>query len=1219
MRTSPTPALRAKLFDPCGVHREVAGESHMASPPEMDLLRQQATPDWDSQEHAAARGAPLSPFFPDRRWLVASIGWLLLHVSHPVAWLGTHPTLWDPSIGAGIVVLAWLGPRALALVAAASLSSILQANFLNLGIPGGSGWAVLVNVFVHMAVDVAQVQGIWWCYRTLCGGSWGIADFRSAVVFVISVAIVCFLGAFPLSAAARLNNLPHDFSWSFVGHIAMARALGALTLAPPLLFVTTQRLFSVARLRKTSESANSSNMRPSQRGGTQWTARQWAQWGLVCAIAVVLGTVGFRSIDIQAVDGFGVDAMQLLWVELPWLLVGLISLCFGAQRGLLVAAATVLVPLCLKTSNVEVTPSFLELQGLLLTPWLVVLLAGLVTASMMQKETPYRDVVSRLPVVLYNARVTAGGEDGRPPSAEVFFVSPACTEVLGQFPEDLLGDHFYWLRHIHPEDREIVIASLAQLGRQHQPVVCEYRLAPTIAVQTRPVSFLITAWSRVIGSHGSRIFSSQQPQPTGRWLRDTLVPQLDRLGRLVGWQGVVTDITEQRHLADDLRQTTSMLHALVANLPAGVFFMQAPSGRPILVNARARQLLGQREDPAVGLDRLVDAYRLHRPDGTPFPVEEMPVTTALRRGTPTMRDDIVVHRPDGRRLPLITWAAPIDLAGKGEPDAVVWVFEDLTALQQAENARRQSEAYLRTVVSTMAEALVVQDHTGKVVECNPSGGTLFGVDVDRLKGRSLLAPEWSYLKENGEPLPPEGHPVRRVLTTGKPVHNDVIAVKLPPKCAGLDQAAVAEATSAHDTSLRWLLVNATPLFSTSEGQPANVVTTFTDITAYRHAQEVLRTSEEKYRGLVETLPLMLCQLDRGGRFTYVNPAVKVVTGYDLDDLREPEFWQSLIHPEDRERVLAAQRDSLAGQTVKFEFRYRANDGTERIAYTIGQPQWHNDEVIGTISLVVDMTRERRLEQDLQRAQRLELIGRLSSGIAHDFNNLLTVILTLTDLARTSLPPDHITQEELQRIATAGRQAANLAHQLLGFSKQKPMTARPFDLNRVARRTLDLLRATWPPSITIQTALATDLPTLEGDEWQLQQVLMNLCLNAHDAMPNGGTLRVCTQPAKAPADSPSGNVEEVTINAVVSEPEWLLLSVQDGGAGMSEEVQARIFDPFFTTKELGSGLGLAVVQRIIATHGGRIDVRSKLGEGTRFDVWLPLKQSTNGGLSAKSPA
>src|SRR5262249_1931157 len=151
------------------------------------------------------------------------------------------------------------------------------------------------------------------------------------------------------------------------------------------------------------------------------------------------------------------------------------------------------------------------------------------------------------------------------------------------------------------------------------------------------------------------------PRTADRWVRDTLVPLFGPDGQLEGWEGVVADITEQRMLADDLRRTTSMFYALVTHLPAGAFFVQAPSRRPMLVNARARQLLGQRENLAAGLNQWAEVYRLYRPDGTPYPAEELPVCTALRRGVTSMRDDIVVHRPDGRKVPLVTWAAPIDL------------------------------------------------------------------------------------------------------------------------------------------------------------------------------------------------------------------------------------------------------------------------------------------------------------------------------------------------------------------------------------------------------------------------------------------------------------------------------------------------------------------------------------------------------------------------------
>src|SRR5262249_14642519 len=156
--------------------------------------------------------------------------------------------------------------------------------------------------------------------------------------------------------------------------------------------------------------------------------------------------------------------------------------------------------------------------------------------------------------------------------------------------------------------------------------------------------------------------------------------------------------TAQRDLADDLRRTTGMLHTLVNNLPAGVFFVEAPGGRPVLVNARARQLLGQREDMAAGVQHLAEVYRLHRPDGSLYPADRLPVADALRRGPTSTCDDIVVHRPDGRRLPLVSWATPLDLSGRGGYDAAVWVLEDLTALRQAETALRESEVRLRAVV-----------------------------------------------------------------------------------------------------------------------------------------------------------------------------------------------------------------------------------------------------------------------------------------------------------------------------------------------------------------------------------------------------------------------------------------------------------------------------------------------------------------------------------------
>jgi PAS domain S-box-containing protein len=375
------------------------------------------------------------------------------------------------------------------------------------------------------------------------------------------------------------------------------------------------------------------------------------------------------------------------------------------------------------------------------------------------------------------------------------------------------------------------------------------------------------------------------------------------------------------------------------------------------------------------------------------------------------------------------------------------------------------------------------------------------------------------------------------------------------------------------------------------------VSTFADITPHLETLEGLRSSEERYRGLVETLPLALLRFDPELRLTYTNPATEALTGYRLEDLGEPQRWQALIHAEDLPRLLAGlgERTSSesAGETAKLEVRLHCRDGSEKVGLTILQRS-HSpnsshppNSSSGVTALIVDVTRERQLEQELLRAQRVELVGRLASGIAHDFNNLLTVVLSFAHLVRVKLPADHPARKDLQAITAAADQATNLASQLLTFSKQRRLATRRVDLNKVVRHTLDLLRSTLPSSIEVTAHLGPGELPVVGDETQFQQVLMNLCLNARDAMPAGGRLTVQT-----------------AVHHEGDRNGWVRLLVQDTGEGMSDEVRQRIFVPFFSTKERGTGLGLAVVRQIVEAYGGRIEVGSRPGEGSCFEIWLP---------------
>src|SRR5262249_15974025 len=198
---------------------------------------------------------------------------------------------------------------------------------------------------------------------------------------------------------------------------------------------------------------------------------------------------------------------------------------------------------------------------------------------------------------------------------------------------------------------------------------------------------------------------------------------------------------------------------------------------PVVVNARARQLLGQREDAAAGLEHMSQVYRPPRPDGPPDPVEELPVYLAFRRSQTTMRDDIVVHRPDGRRLPLVAWGAPVTLGPGADHDAAVWVFEDLTALHQAEAARRDTEGRLPPLARTRGEGLLGQDRQGTIVDANQAACNLFRVEPERARGETLFQLGWTFLREDGTPLPREDYPAQRVLRSGCPVRNLVLGLR----------------------------------------------------------------------------------------------------------------------------------------------------------------------------------------------------------------------------------------------------------------------------------------------------------------------------------------------------------------------------------------------------------------------------------------------------------
>ena len=1118
---------------------------------------------------------------------------VLLSLLQSHTWPG-RMFVWVPTTGIVFALAVWFGCRTTLLLFPAAFLTALRTLIFSAD-AATPRWELLPQALYESSFQVTFLAiAVWSCRRS--GVAADLRDPRSAVAFLLLPGLI-------LVAAALLRTAPLWLaleSLCFVQEASafwVAHGLGLFALAPPLLIFGTPWLIRAGitgpqgwmrgQPLASVEERTSLPSRP-----RRLAPGDWVEIGVLGLGIVLLSLLLTAARNPQEPSGWQ------LWGA-PLLLIVWAGIRQGLQGAPLVAAGGTAAALELLNFGWPELRLPFHLQGNLLAQCATALLVASSVSWVRTSEQRYRQVVSQIPVVLYSTRLLSG--PAQPLRAEIFFVNPPCRTVLGCPPAELIGDYENWMQRVHPDDREILRAALVQLGRQNQPVVCEYRVAPRPG---EPVEYSVTARSPLLGART-------------RWVRDVLVPHLDADGQLDGWEGIASDITEQRLLADDLRRTTNMFNTLVTNLPAGVFFVSARSGRPILVNQRARQLLGQREDAAAGLEHLSQIYRLHRPDGTLYPPEELPVAQALTHGSVSMRDDIVVYRPDGRRLPLISWAAPVNLGQGNRTDAVVWVLEDLTELRQAEAARRETEGRLRTVIESLAEGLLVQDRHEAVIDSNPAAKMLLGPLLD--SPGAISRDGW--VCEDGSPLSADEHPIRKVLRTGVPVRNVVLGLPRGERTERETETGSGRwqrASGRPVSRMRWLLINSLPLAPKPGTTPAGVVTTLVDVSDHIQAQQLIRESEERYHGLVDSLPLMVLQFDRQMRLTLANPAMQELSGYTLEEVSDPNAWTQLVHPEDLPGLMDHFQQVFAGNNVRCEVRYRARDGQERICYYFMQPVWSPDEpspselasehpaetprrvreVIGVTALVLDLTRERRLEQELHRAQRLELVGRLSSSIAHDFNNLLAALLGLTEIAELKLHKGQQVKEELRQIAEVGEQATHLAQQILAFCKHRPVPHQRVDVNRAARRTADIVRNLLPREIRLACELS-ELPLFAmADEIQLQQVVMNLCLNARDAMPKGGLLQLRTSiEASGPQNAQAGP--------------WLCLSVQDSGEGMTAEVQRRLFEPFFSTKERGTGLGLSTVKELITSFGGKIVVRSEPGKGSRFDVWLPLAREDVG--------
>jgi len=375
---------------------------------------------------------------------------------------------------------------------------------------------------------------------------------------------------------------------------------------------------------------------------------------------------------------------------------------------------------------------------------------------------------------------------------------------------------------------------------------------------------------------------------------------------------------------------------------------------------------------------------------------------------------------------------------------------------------------------------------------------------------------------------------------------------------------------------------------------------------YQHLQiyrirRQLMEREELFRLISENAADMIALVDANGRRLYNSPAYSKILGYTQEELKDMFAFEQ-VHPEDQKRVREAFKETQLGRGgQRIEYRMQHKNGSwlvlESTASTIVDAAGHVEKLV---IVNRDITDRKRLEEQYRQAQKMEAVGRLSGGIAHDFNNLLGVIIGFAEILQSNVGDSLLLTDSVEEILKAGKRAGSLTRQLLAFSRQQVLEPKLLDLNSTISETEKMLKRIIGEDIELTTILDPDLGRIKADEGQIEQVILNLVVNARDAMPSGGTLLIETTNVEIDEEFAGRYSYPVKLG------EYLLFTVADSGIGMDAEVRSHIFEPFFTTKEKGqgTGLGLATVYGIVKQSGGYIDISSELGCGATFKIYLP---------------
>lgn len=765
-----------------------------------------------------------------------------------------------------------------------------------------------------------------------------------------------------------------------------------------------------------------------------------------------------------------------------------------------------------------------------------------------------------------------------------------------------------------------------------------------------------------------RVMQSGQPvygvehaieHPDGRRviLSINAAPIKDSSHQTIGMIAAITDITERRQTEQALRESEASLRrqnalvsALLENLRIGVFMVEAPSGKPLIANEAAKQLLGQGILPDASEKNLAEVYRARKQGSSkPYPTDEMPIVRGMY-GEAAHVDDMIVTRPDGSEILLDVFGTPIrDESGK------VWAslvsFYDITERKRVEEALRESKE--RSVVQRKAVTELVLDRAfaagnapialRRVVEVlsaslNVARSSVWVLDENASLLRCLALYEAAQrVHSSGSVLRAGDFPhyfqaiqaesrIRAEDAQNDPRTSELTEGYLKPLgiTSMLDAGIFLEGKLAgvvcaeHVGQQRAWHPDEESFISTM----ATLVAELFLNEQRKQAEEALRESEERHRAISEFISDYAYSFrveadNRLVREWVTAESFTRLTGYTPQEIDERGGWPSLIYPEDMPIAQARARRLFAGQHDVSEFRIVRKDGSIRWLRDHGHPivdetQGRVIRIYGAAQDITDRKQRedeiRRLNAELEarveertrqlkeaqeqlvRQEKLAVLGQLAGGVGHELRNPLAVISNAVYFLKLVLPEaDEKVQEYLNILERETRSAEKIISDLLDFARVKSAERQAVPAAELARRVFE--RYPVPENIRLVLDLPPDLPPLWVDARQIEQVLGNLVLNAYQAMPSGGQLSVISR-------QPS-----VTDESLITD-HCLLITVKDTGPGIPPENMKKLFEPLFTTKSHGIGLGLAVSRKLVEANGGRIEVESEPGKGAAFTLILP---------------